>query len=426
MSSLFESFLSTPEVTEALSDRAVIEAMLRFEGALARAQANAGLIPQTAAQSIIGTCKVELFDVPKLVRESARCRSLATPLVTSLRETVALFNPDAASLVHVGCTDQELVDTALALVTRDILTLIEGDLAQTVQVLLRLAAQHTNDAMLARDAQQAAAVTTFGLTCSQWVAPLARSQQRLRSAADCALSLRLGSEIVTRAALQGKDTQVMTQMATDLQLNTPSFAGNSSHDDAVVLACELGLLVGNLGKIAGDIAHLAQFEIGELAPTVAPTAAVPGAKSVPPVPMDILCMAALAAAQRVPQQVATLLATLSLTNDTSPGNWQTQLAQWPALLTASQTITQAVAHMVGSLHADTPRMRSNLDAVRARLPAKEVKTRLSAELAQQAAALTHVQIAALLALRPCAPQPSTADWARPDIDTRQSPPPPRA
>ena len=409
MSSLFESFLSTPEVTQALGDRAVIDAMLRVEAALARAQASAGLMPHAAAQSIIGTCKVDLFDVPKLVRESARCHCLATPLVTSLRETVALFNPQAAILVHVGCTDQELVETALALVMRDVLRLVEADLAQTVQALLALAAQHADAAMLARNPPQAAAVTTFGLTCSQWAAPLARSQQRLRSAAGAALSLRLGSEIVTRAALQGQDAQVMALMATDLQLKVPAFAGHTSHDDTVVLACELGVLVGSLGKIAGDIAHMAQFEIGELTPPVAPAASVPGAKSVPPVPMTMLCMAALAAAQRMPQHVATLLATSSQTSATVPGSWQTQLTQWPALLTASQNITQAVAHMVRSLHADTQRMRSNLDAVRASLPAKEAKTRLSAELAQQASALTHRQITALLAQCQATPQQSPVE-----------------
>lgn len=415
MSSLFESFLSTPEVAEVLSDQAVIEAMLRFEAALARAQASAGLLPHAAAQSIIGTCKVALFDVPKLVRESARCHSLATPLVTSLRETVALFNPDAAKLVHVGCTDQELVDTALALVMREVLTLIETDLEQTVQTLLALATQHAGDVMLARHPQHAAAVTTLGLTCSQWAAPLARSQQRLQSAAGGALTLRLGSEIVTRAALQGQDARVMALMATELQLSAPAFAGDTSHDASVALACELGLLVGNLGKIAGDIAHLAQFEIGELTPPVASTASVPGTKSVPPVPMAVLCMAALAAAQRVPQQVATLLTTLSRDSGTAPGNWQTQLAQWPALLTASQNITQAVAQMLRSLHADTQRMRSNLDAVRASLPAREAKARLSLELAQQAAALAHVQSAALLALRTTMAPQSTVNGALSDV-----------
>ena len=40
--SIFDGFLSTPETLDAFGDRAVVEAMLRFEAALARAQAAAG------------------------------------------------------------------------------------------------------------------------------------------------------------------------------------------------------------------------------------------------------------------------------------------------------------------------------------------------------------------------------------------------
>ena len=40
---VFESFLSTPEVTEVLSDRSFVAAMLRYQAALSRAQANAGM-----------------------------------------------------------------------------------------------------------------------------------------------------------------------------------------------------------------------------------------------------------------------------------------------------------------------------------------------------------------------------------------------
>ena len=87
MSSIFEGFLSTPEVMQAFGERSFVEAMLQFEAALARAQAAVGMIPGSAAQSIIGTCKVELFDVSKIVRESARAGSLA-PRVTKMRPPV--------------------------------------------------------------------------------------------------------------------------------------------------------------------------------------------------------------------------------------------------------------------------------------------------------------------------------------------------
>lgn len=404
MSSLFESFLSTPEVSEALSDRAVIAAMLRFEAALARAQAHVGLIPQAASQSIIGSCKVELFDVPKLVRESARARCLATPLVNSLREMVGLFNPGAASFVHLGCSSQDLIDTALALTMRDVLQLIEADLAPAIQALLALAAQHADDAMLARSALQPAYVTCFGLICSQWAAPLVRSQQRLQSAAIGALSLRLGSAALTLADMRGKSPLVMALMATDLQLSAPVFAGHAQHDEVVALACELGLLVGSLGRVAADIAHMTQFEVGELTQPAVPTASVPGAKSVPLVPIATLCMVAQAAAQRVPQQVAVLLATLPQEDGNALGNWQTQLVQWPALLAASQGISHAVAQLLEGVHADTQRMRANLEAVRIGLNAREAGARFSAELVQQASALARTQIQALMALQASKPQ----------------------
>jgi 3-carboxy-cis,cis-muconate cycloisomerase len=56
--SIFEGFLSTPEVLEAFSERKVLQAMLDFEAALARAQAAAGLIPDAAgpARSSSLTC----------------------------------------------------------------------------------------------------------------------------------------------------------------------------------------------------------------------------------------------------------------------------------------------------------------------------------------------------------------------------------
>lgn len=395
MSSLFESFVSTPNVSEALSDRAVVEAMLRVEAALARAQAGAGLLSQANALSINGTCKVELFDVLKLARESVQSRCLATPLVASLRDTVALFNPDAVKWVHFGCSDQELVDTALVLVIRDVLQLIQVDLGKTIDALLTLALRHQSDAMLARSPVHAASITSFGLVCSQWAAPLVRNQQQLQAAADQALRVQLGRSVSSLADMQGQGSRVMSLMATELQLKTPDFAGNGVHDDTVALACALGLLTGNLGKIAMEMANMAQAELGELTQLDAATAAVPGAKPVPPVASSLLCMVAQVAAQRVPQQVAVMLASLSQQQGNALGHGQTQLAQWPALLAASQSITSAVAQLVAGVQADTRRMRSNLDAVRAGLSAKEGKTRFSNALVQLAAELTRGQVKAL-------------------------------
>ena len=247
MSGIFGGFLSTPEAIKLFSERKLVEAMLRFEAALARAQANVGLIPDEAAQSIIGTCKVELFDVGKIVRESVREGGIAVPFVKSLKETVSLFNEEAGAYVHFGASSQDVVDSAMALVTRDAIALIEQDVQKAVAVLLALAERYAAAPMLARTAMQPASVTSFGIKCAAWAAPLVRS-------------LQLGGPVGTLADTRKLDKplgpQVMVRIAFELDLRLPPFARHTQRDEWVALGCELALLTGGLGKIAMDISMM--------------------------------------------------------------------------------------------------------------------------------------------------------------------------
>ena len=51
-SRLINSLATTQALASAFSDRALLQAMVDFEAALARAEAGLGLIPQTAADAI--------------------------------------------------------------------------------------------------------------------------------------------------------------------------------------------------------------------------------------------------------------------------------------------------------------------------------------------------------------------------------------
>jgi 3-carboxy-cis,cis-muconate cycloisomerase len=396
MSNIFEGFLSTPEMLEAFSARNFLEAMLRFEASLARAQASVGLIPETAAQSIIGTCKVELFDVAKIERESGRAGSIAIPLVKSLRETVGLFNKEAAGFVHFGSTSQDVIDTALVLVTRTALRLIEADVNKAVAALLALAQRHAADAMLARTLMQPASVTSFGLKCAGWAAPLVRSRQRLQATGGNALRVQLGGAVGTLAQMKGKGPQVIALMAAELKLKAPLFTWHTQRDEWVALGCELGLLVGSLGKIAKDISLMGQYEVGELAEPSEPGRG--GSSAMPHKRNPVACMVALAAAQRAPQRVAALLAAMPQEHERALGNWQAELAEWPGLLMSAQGSARAMAQALAGLQVDTQRMRANLDDLRAALPPEAADEWFSPALAQHAAELTHTQVSALTVL----------------------------
>ena len=393
MSGIFESFLSSPEMLETIGERRFLEAMLRFSASLAQAQAQLGLIPAAAARSIIGTCKVELFDVAKIVRESGRAGSISVPLVKSLKETVGLFNKEAAPFVHFGSASQDVIDTALALVTRDALGLIEADVKKAIAALLALAARHAADPVLARTLTQPASVTSFGLKCAGWAAPLVRSLQRLQVASGNALSVQLGGAVGTLAEMKGLGPQVMVLMAADLKLKAPLFSWHTQRDEWVALGCELGLLVGSLGKMARDISLMSQYEVGEVAEPL--EAGRGGSSAMGHKQNPVGCMVALAASVRTPQRVAALLATMPQEHERALGNWQAELAEWPGLLMSAHGAARAMALALPGLRVDTRRMRANLDNVRAAVSPETAGEWFSPALAQQAAGLARAQVAVL-------------------------------
>ncbi|MDQ0032883.1 3-carboxy-cis,cis-muconate cycloisomerase [Variovorax boronicumulans] len=364
--SIFEGFLSTSETLGAFSDRAFVDAMLRFEAALARAQAAEGLIPESAAHSIVGSCKVELFDVAKIVRESGRAGSVAIPLVKALREAVGLFNAEAAPFVHFGSTSQDVIDSAMALVTREAVTLIETDLAKAADALLRLATQHAETPMLARTLMQPASVTSFGFKCAGWAAPLVRSRIRLRDAAKHALQLQLGGAVGTLAQMKGQGAAVRKRMAKELGLGDPGATWHTQRDEWVALGCELGLMTGSLGKIAVDIALLGQYEVAEVAEPSEPGRG--GSSAMPHKRNPVASMVAIAAAHRAPQRVAALLGAMPQQHERALGAWQAELAEWPQLLMSAHGSVRAMAGALPGLQVDAARMRANIDRLRAELP----------------------------------------------------------
>lgn len=393
MSGIFDSILATPEVQDAFSERSFVDAMLRFAAALARAQAAEGLIPESAAQSIIGTCKVELFDVAKICRESARAGSVAIPMVKTLKETVGLFNPEAVAWVHFGVIGQDVIDTSMALVTQRALRLIEADTRVALDTLLALAQTHEATPMLARTLLQPASVITFGLKCVGWAAPLARSLARLRLVSGRALQLQLGGAVGTRAEMKAAGARVARRMAADLSLAEPVAAWHTQRDEWVALACELGLLAGSLGKIALDISLLSQFEVGEVAEPAVPGRG--GSSTMAFKHNPVGCMVALTAAQRAPQRVAALLAGMAQEHERALGGWQAELAEWPQLVMLAHGSARAMAQALSALQVHADRMRANLESVRASLPADAAQAWFNPALVAHAAAQARAQLAGL-------------------------------
>ncbi len=359
--SIFDSFLTTSEMIALFDDQAVVQAMLRFEQALAEAEAAEGVIPETAARAIASVCRAPLYDIPALIVAGRRAGALAIPLVKELQRTVALYSEEAATHVHWGSTSQDVLDTALVLVTREALQLVDAELLTLARRLLVLADEHLDTPVLARTLMQPAQVTSLGFKFCGWAAPLVRSRAQLRTLAGRALQLQLGGAVGTLAVLDDKGLAVAARMAEALGLKQADIAWHTQRDEWIRLGSEMAVLAGSLGKIATDLSLMAQGEIAELAE---PSGNGRGGSSAMPHKRNpVSSMIALAAAHRAPQQAAGLLATMAQQHERGLGNWQAELAEWPALFLGVHGALRALNDAFAALGIDEARMLRNIDAL---------------------------------------------------------------
>ncbi|HEV7575028.1 MAG TPA: lyase family protein [Caldimonas sp.] len=357
--SIFARTLASAAMVEVFADRSIVAAMLAFESALAEAEAAEGAIPPGAAAPIAAASRAGAGDVDSLVDEARRAGSLAIPLVKRLTATVAERDEAAAAFVHHGSTSQDVIDTAMVIVTKRALALIDADLARLSASLRALARAHLATPMLARTLLQPAQVISFGFKLVAWVAPLLRARDRLAHARDTALRVQLGGAVGTLATLGDKGPAVARRLAAQLGLATGEGAWHVQRDDWVALGCEVAVLCGSLGKIGRDIALLAQAEVGEVAE---PSASGRGGSSAMPQKRNpVAAMTAIAASVRAPHHAAALLAAMAPPHERGLGEWQAELAEWPSLFLETHGALAALADACGGLEVNAARMRENID-----------------------------------------------------------------
>ena len=360
---VFERFLSTPEMLAAFSAASVLQSMLDVEAALARAQAAQGVIPEAAAQVIVGCCKAELLDLEAIVNASGRAGSLAIPLIKHLTSAVAHVDASAASFVHWGGTSQDVIDTAMSMLSRRALALIDHDLRRLIDSLLTLAEQHADVPVLGRTLMQPAQVVSLGFKLLAWIAPLQRCRERLHEMSETALPLQLGGAVGTLAVMGNKGAAVAQHMAADLQLAWPAGAWHTQRDEAATLACQVGVLCGALGKVAKDISLMSQHEVGELNEPSQDGRG--GSSAMPHKRNPVASMVALAAALRAPQRVAAVLAAMVQEHERALGSWQAELAETAGLFLSAHGAVQALADAAEmGLQVHPQRMRANIDSLR--------------------------------------------------------------
>jgi len=354
-SRLIDSLATTDALAEVFSDRSILQAMLDFEAALARAEAKTGVIPSSAADAIAAAASVEDFDAAAIAREARESGTVSIPLVLALTARVQAADAGSARFVHFGATSQDVADSAIVLVIARARAILAADHARLDRTLRQLSDRHASTVMLGRTLLQPAPPITFGLKVAGWVAALVRGWRRVDAAVDEASVLQFGGASGTLAALGDRGLAVSRVLADDLGLRNPEAPWHTDRDRLASLVSACGIYTATLGKIALDISLLMQDGVGEVAERGGGSSTMPHKRN------PAACAVALAASTRLPGLVAAFLAGMMQQHERGVGGWH---AEWPTLAAAVQTTGSALAAMTdaaGELSVDPDRMRANIE-----------------------------------------------------------------
>jgi 3-carboxy-cis,cis-muconate cycloisomerase len=380
---LTDALFTTEAMRALFSDRNRVQAMLDFEAALALAEAQAGVIPAPAAPAIKAQCRADLFDISALSRATADAGNPAIPLVKALTSLVARHDSEAARYVHWGATSQDAMDTGLVLQLRAALDVVSGDLATLSAALAALAQAHAHTPIAGRTWLQQATPVTLGLKAAGALSAIERHRARIDALRPRVAVLQFGGATGTLASLGEQGLAVAATLAKELDLALPDVPWHAHRDRIVEVATTLGLLVGTLGKIARDVSLLMQTEVGE---AFEPAAAGRGGSSTMPHKRNPVSSAVvLAAAQRVPGLVSTMLSAMVQEHERGLGGWHAEWETLPALCTLT---AGALAHSISTmqgLEVDGQRMAANLKLTGGLVLAEAVAMALATHLGKEAA-----------------------------------------
>jgi 3-carboxy-cis,cis-muconate cycloisomerase len=380
---LIENLATAPKYAEIFSDTSLLQAMLDFEAALARAEGAAGIIPKTASEAIARAASADNFSAAELAPKGLRAGTLSIPLVEALTERVRADDEASARFVHWGATSQDVSDTAMVLLLRRARETMAADSVHLLAALRRASDEHAGLVMLGRTLLQPAPPVTLGLKIAGWFGALRRGWQRLDGAFGDAMALQFGGASGTLAALGDQAMPAARQLARHLNLALPSAPWHAHRDRLAAVICACGVYTGSLAKMAKDVSLLMQNEVGEASEPGGDGRG--GSSTMPHKRNPIACALAIAAGDRVPGYAASFLAGMAQEHERGVGGWHAEAATIARTIEDTGLALESMTEVANGLSVDAARMRTNIEDTRGAIFAERAMMKLGAALGRDAA-----------------------------------------
>jgi 3-carboxy-cis,cis-muconate cycloisomerase len=354
------------------------QAWLDVEVALARSQAELGIIPTEAAEAIAAAAHLPKMDRARIDEGFARTGHTIVPLVWELGRVVG---EQHGGWVHWGATTQNITQTGDLIVLRQAHGIFMRQIGEILQAMADLADRGADMPIAGRTHGQHAVPATFGYKVAVWIDELIRHTDRFRQAAPRLFVAMLGGGAGTYASL-GKNGPPVQQGIGRLlgfgSMTVPSRAIGDHLAENIVL---LGLLAATCGKIGREIYTLMKTEFAEVEEPVPPGTV--GSSTMPQKRNPKLCQDVIAAAAEIRCQVPLALEAMMTEHEADrTTSLMMDTAESRACIATGDMLSRLNEIMRG-LRLDPVRMRTNLDLGGGLIMAEAVMLDLGAAIGRQ-------------------------------------------
>ena len=253
----------------------VWQSWLDVEVALARAQADLGIIPGWAAEGIAAVARVSILGFDTLEAEAARTRAPIHALTRVLSDRAGR----AGDYVHWGATTQNVMQTGRIMLMRQSHGRLCLHMANAVARLADLAETHSDTPMIGRTNRRHALPISFGFKVAGWIEELNRAADRLTAMERRVFVLPFGGAVGAMHAFEGRGLEINRHMAANLGLRELLVPGRAVNDIFADYTAQIALWATTVDRIARELYAMMAEEVGEVTESLG--TAVVGSSTMP-------------------------------------------------------------------------------------------------------------------------------------------------
>lgn len=345
----------TPELRRLLDDEGRTQSWLEILAALAEAQAEVGLIPRGAAVAIRDHAHVQLLDLSQVAAQTRATGHSTLGLIRCLQDVL----PESArEWVYYGATVQDVSDTWTALIMRDVVEIVDRDLAAIEAAALSLAQRYRDTVMCGRTHGQPGLPITFGFKAAVWASELGRHRTRLAEGRRRWEVVQLGGALGTMQFWGDHALALLDAFAQRLGLAAPDIAWTTARDRIAEFIGVLAMTTSTVAKIGQEIYQLQRPEIGELRePFVAGQV---GSITMPHKRNPEMSEHLVTLSRIVRANAAVALDAMVHEHERDGRAWKTEWLIFPEACLLTGAALGTAARLLAGLEVDTDRMRANV------------------------------------------------------------------